>query len=259
MNNKIRKKSKFLLITFIILIMFVIIINSQISFGGINDVSSQINNMYVPLKTTLEKLDFNNIESNKNYMKFVKDDREFVFINEENYNLKKNNNTYYSKILNGLYFIKAAVLKDLGYKIDNDYTIVNNKDKLKLDIEYFFEYLKNNCIYSEEFNLSTSTLYYNHKIVKRNIDIKDLTDYTIEDNNIMGYNLKELEDYIKANYKITLKQYKKNLVSIDKKYPSYLRVTYQLLDNGQIIAIIVDSDNKTYIELVLEIKDKMFF
>lgn len=259
MDNKVKKKCKFGVVMIVVLmISSIAMANFQISLGKVNN-NSQINNVYIPLKSTLEKLGFDNVKTNNNVSEFVKGNKKVSFINEENYNLKKDNNTYYSKVLNDTYFIKIAVLKDLGYKVDNDYFVSNKTDKLKLDTQALLEILENDYVLSEETDLPSSTSYFNHKILKQNIDIKELTDYTIENKNIMDYDSKELEAYIKANYNLNLKQYKKSLVSIDTKYPSSLRTTYDLLDNGQIIATIIDSNGKTYIELVIEIRNKVIF
>lgn len=193
------------------------------------DINPQINNAYVPLKDTFNNLGFKLVSKNDKTIEFVKGFQKINFVNEDNFNLKKNNNTYYLKVIDETMFIKVGVLKDLGYKVSDDYCI----DDIELDTKLFSKILDNNFTLTDEINLPKNKTFYGHNII-RSITETELKDYLVEDVNLMNYDIKELEDYIRANYKISLKQYKKDLISINTKYPSNLRITYDLLDNGQI-------------------------
>ncbi len=253
LKDHIKKKGFVWTFTVIWLFVFVIIINSNICFAQ-KDINPQINNAYVPLNDTLNNLGFKLISKDDKTIEFIKGLRRINFINEDNFNLKKNNNTYYSKVIDKTIFIKVGVLKDLGYKISDDYCVNN----IELDTELFSKILDNNFLLTDETDLPKNKTFYGHNIIK-SITETELKDYSIEDVNLMNYNIKELEDYIRANYKTSLKQYKNDLISINTKYPSNLRITYDLLDNEQIKVVINTSDGYKYVELAMEVRNGEIF
>lgn len=262
MNNKSKKRGTFLLVATILSIVSINILSVYSNLIPQKGQKSKIDSAYIPLEETFENLGYRVNESNENLIKLTNGDKTLNFINETNYNLKKNSNTYYANAEGETFFIKIGVLKDLGYQVkeDNGFYLIDNNREIKLNTEALLKHLTK-ITYLDEAKLDSPTeiMFSNHKIVAQSISPENLKGYTIETNNLMGYNLKELEDYIKANYMVTLEQYKDNLISIDTKYPNSIRVTYDLLDNGQVLANIVDSDGKTYIELGMEVRAKTVF
>lgn len=259
MDNKFKRKGILLLIVVLISILYTNVLNAKLNIFQMADSTYYLNNMYIPLEQTFEDLGYKIIR-NDDSIEVKNSNTKIKFIFEENYKLKKDYNTYYAKKWGDDFFVKIAVLKDLGYSIQKDNNCYfNGVQKIKLNTEAFGQYLYKNTVIVDEVSLPDSTEFHSHKILKQNIDLSQLDDYTVENKNLMGYNLEQLEKYIDANENMTLKQYKKNLISIENKYPSYRRATYSLLDNGQLIAYIVDSDNKKYIELAIEIRDGIIY
>jgi len=254
LKDRAEIKAIFFIFTIILLFVFVITANSNINFL-LQNRNSEIYNNYVPLEDTFNKLGFKVVSKDNNYIEFNNGLQSINFVSEDNFNIKKNDNTYYSKVIGDTAFIKIAVLEDLGYKVNDNYCLNNN---IKLDTNLFSEILSNNFTLTDERDLPESKMFYCRNIIK-SITEKELKDYSIENVNLMNYNIEELKDYINANYKTSLKQYKNNLVSINTKYPYNSRVTYDLLDNGQVKADINTPDGNRYIELAVEIRNGEIF
>jgi len=250
-KNKAKKRTFY---AFIIVLLFVFAITASYNIA-LQNKNDNVNNIYVPLEDTFNRLGFKVVNKNKDNIEFTDGLQNVNFRNEDNFNLKKNDNTYYSKVIGDTAFIKIAVLKDLGYKVNDNYYVNNS---IKLDTNFFSEALSNNFMLTNERDLTDSKMFYCRNITK-SITEKELKDYLIENVNLMNYDIEELKDYISANYKTSLKQYKDDLVSINTKYPYNSKVTYDLLDNGQVKANINIPNGNKYIELAMEIRNGEIF
>jgi len=258
MNNKNRKKG----------FAFIFTVTTVLSLGLFSITASTRENkdfesfVPIPLIETLENLGFEVDCVDENFIKAIKNNKEINFVNEINYNLKKNTNTYFMENSYGTSFVKISVFKDLGYKIKENKEnifLIKEKEKAIVDTECYVNLVMANTTIVEEKDLEESKYYYRHKIAAKNINQKEINDYKIEDVNFMGYNIETLKDYIEANYNKSLEEYKNDLVNINEKYSSVNNEEFRLLDNG-LVTILFTAENGSYImEEVIEVRNNELF
>ncbi len=258
LNMKSRKKGILVIVSIILLI----IASGIFVVNGKSNQNIELYSFYVPLNDTLKNLGYDINDKDKNHIIANDKLKQINFVNESGFKLKKDKNTYFMIVEDDIAFIKTDVLKNLGYKIkdiNNNLYIETKNGDLSLDIQSYVNSSidEKNIVYEHE--LISSDSVFNKKIIKRNAEPKDFKDYTIEEVNIMGYNIDELKQYIEANYNMSLKEYKDNLIEITNKYDSMDIHEFILLEDGQLEVVFYQEGVGELIEIAEEVRDGKIF
>lgn len=251
MTKRKKRKGIILLVAFIISILF---INSTYAIT-----KKEFGSTRIPLESTMKQLDYKISYIDDYNISCTNNDSIINFAFEYNYNLKKNSNTYYATKIGENSFIKVSVLEDINFKIykkDNNLFINHNNKSIKLDTDSFVKAIE----LDSKNNISTNkeNRFLNLTVIKNNINIEDVNNYSIEQLNFMNYNKDQLSDYIYANYNMSVLDYKKNLIELNQKFPNCNIISYKLLSNNQVL-VNLKNDGKLFMELGIEVRNNKVF